>query len=265
MRALGDLSASDAGDPVWTAQINGASVRIALAQFRDNIMIASSATRAKHLVMGKVCRALSTAWNLPVVCECKDVCSGACMSNCITAVGVGFSLPQAQGTPLVHLHPSTLNDRWELKWSPPLQTPGGSTPDYLHTLFIGVMQSNLNLVRSWAGLLLSAVAWMQVAVLSGFAAKDIIRPMSEAINRACARTAHNHEPSKRWVGFIARKLPVPKHQAMLILHQWLVKHAFWDGLAYTSWHVPHGRDTPHSESCGSWCFDSPNLVDFLSC
>ena len=36
MRALGDLSTSEVGIPIWTAQIHGASVRIALAQFRDN-------------------------------------------------------------------------------------------------------------------------------------------------------------------------------------------------------------------------------------
>ena len=142
----------------------------------------------------------------------------------------------------------------------PVANHSGCTPDYLHTLFIGVMQSNLDLVFSWAGLLLSAVAGMQVAVFSGFTATGLIRPMSEAVNRA-----HSHEPSKRWVGFIAHKLSVPRHQAMLTLHQSLVKHAFWDGLACTSWHVPHGRDTPHLESCGSWCFDSPNLVDFLNC
>ena len=126
-----------------------------------------------------------------------------------------------------------------------------------------VCVSEAYLVRSWAGLLLSAVARMQVAVPSGFAAKDLIGPMSEAVNRPCARTAHTHEPSKRRVGFIVRKLPIPKHQAMLTLHRWLLKCAFWDGPAYTSWHILHGRDTPHSENCGSWCFDSPNLVFFL--
>ena len=141
MRAVGDLSTSDAGIPIWSTQIHATSVRITLAQFRDNVMDASSSTRAKHLVMGRVCRALSKAWNLPVICECKNGCLGSCMRNCIVAVGVSFSLPQAQGMPLVHWHPSTLNDRWELKWSPPLQTPSGCTPDYLRTLFIGIVQS----------------------------------------------------------------------------------------------------------------------------
>ena len=97
MRALGDLSTCDAGIPIWTTQIHGTSVRIALAQFRDNFMIASSATHAKHLVMGRVCKALSTAWKLPVLCECKKCLYGVLYEELHCSCWGGLPTPAGSG------------------------------------------------------------------------------------------------------------------------------------------------------------------------
>ena len=74
MCALDDVSTSDAGTPVWTTQIHETSVCIALAQFQDNIMVASSATRAKHLVMQSTEHCVE-----PTSCLCLQRCVFGCL------------------------------------------------------------------------------------------------------------------------------------------------------------------------------------------
>ena len=122
------------------------------------------------------------------------------------------------------------------------------------------MLSNGNLVRSWAGLLLSATVWMQVAAMGGFRAPVAIKHMQAAVRRACASTSHNHVPSERWVRFIAHKLPLHRNKVLVLLHGWLKANAYWGGGGYTSWHVPHPSNTAHTSLCGSWCHDADGLL-----
>ena len=81
---------------------------------------------------------------------------------------------------------------------------------YLGVVFTGVVLSNGNLVRTWAGLLLSATVRMQVATLGGFKASFIIRHMQAAVRQARARPSHNHVPSERWVRFTSSHCRKPK-------------------------------------------------------
>ena len=123
----------------------------------------------------------------------------------------------------------------------------------LGVLFTGVMLSNRNLVRTWAGLLLSASVWMQVAAMGGFKASVIIKHMQAAVRLACARTSHNHVPSEQWVhtSFIAHKLLLHRNEVLVLLHGWLRTNAYWAGGGYTSWHVPHANN-PHSPHQYVW-------------
>ena len=124
LRRLGDLDLSDSGMPVWAVRAPGGEVvRVTLAQFRDNVLVASSSREHGKLIMSKVCGALSAAWKLPVLCECGDTCTGACMLSSIIAVGVCVTLPLTKSTPLVHLHPSSLDKSWSLKGYPSLHSP----------------------------------------------------------------------------------------------------------------------------------------------
>ena len=133
--------------------------------------------------MQLVCHALSTAWDLPVLHTCGDSCQGECMGREIIAIGVRVILPDTGGSPMVHLQPATLASDRRLKWEPPLHAPALSASGYLQQLFLGVMQANLNVVRSCEGMLLSAAAWMQVAVLSGYTAQQVAGAMVMAVGR----------------------------------------------------------------------------------
>ena len=229
-----------------------------MAQFRDNILVATSLTQDKNQVMGVVTRALSQAWNLLVLCTYDDTCVGGCLQRSINVVGVSITLITPGKSPLVSLHPSTLDASWNLKWVAPLQSPEHCSHRYIFDLFVRVLQSNLNLVRTWAGLLLLVAAWLQVAVLSGFQKSKLVGPMCEAITRACARTSDDAEPSKKWVGFIVRHLPSDREAVSNRLYFWLRRHGFWAGGEYASWHAPH-RKLEHSMVCGTWYNDSEGL------
>ena len=114
LRRLGDLDLSDSGMPVWAVRAPGGEVvRVTLAQFRDNVLVASSSREQGKLIMSKVCGALSAAWKLPVLCECGDTCTGACMLSSIIAVGVCVTLPPPQRVP-----------HWFTCTPPPLISPG---------------------------------------------------------------------------------------------------------------------------------------------
>ena len=119
-------------------------------------MVAASATHEKGRVTTAVTKALSIAWELPVLCTCDDTCFGGCMQNSINMLGVNITLNGTGKSPLVSLHPSTLDGFWSLNWVAPLQSEDHCGHRYIFDLFIGVMQSKLTLIRSWAGLLLSA-------------------------------------------------------------------------------------------------------------
>ena len=170
--------------------------------------------------MSAVTGALSIAWKLPVLCTCDDTCMGECMQRSINVVGVNVTLNAQGRSPLVSLNPSTLDDSWGLKWVAPLQSEEHSSHRYIFDLFIRVMPSNLKLIRTWAGLLLSAAAWLQVAVLSGYRKHQLVGPMSEAITRACARSTDDPEPSKIWVGYIFRCLLTKKSEVCCPLYHW---------------------------------------------
>ena len=145
-----------------------------------------------------------------VVCLLK-VSPGARARLCIVVVGVSFSLSQAQGMPLVHLHPSTLNETWDLKWNPSLESPNRCTPDYLHTLSIGVMQSNSH-SRACARVCV-CVLWVtphcSCNTTSATARQGFHSTVRSALHPKPKKTAHTAIALMTAVGFITAVLPAP--------------------------------------------------------
>ena len=86
LRWLGDLSLSDSGMPVWAVPAPARQVvKVSLAQFRDNFMVASSNKEHRRLTTSKLCYAHSVTWKPLVLCG--DTCTGACRQSSIIAVG----------------------------------------------------------------------------------------------------------------------------------------------------------------------------------
>uniref|UniRef100_A0A7S1I0D8 Uncharacterized protein n=1 Tax=Eutreptiella gymnastica TaxID=73025 RepID=A0A7S1I0D8_9EUGL len=170
-------------------------------------------------------------------------------------------LPVREGAdPLVHLQPASLDAEWALKWQPSMHSPGCCTKDYLATLFLGVMQGNLSMVRTWGGLLMSACAWMQVAALSGYSRQAITGAMVIAAGRACACMAHDLTRTERFIAWIAFRMPLSRSATAQAVYEWLGRNAFWDGDAYSSWHCPHRKAQEHNEFCGMWDGDADCLL-----
>ena len=80
-RIWGTLSTSHQGYPAWTTPAGGT---IALAQFRDNIVVASCGPHATSVVR-EVCATLTDIWNPPLLCPSMkkpgDPCTKTCMGQ----------------------------------------------------------------------------------------------------------------------------------------------------------------------------------------
>ena len=78
---------------------------MALAQFRDNIIVASRGPRAAD-TMREVCDTLSAMWKLPVLCPCMDKpteqCKSLCMTSELRALGICMHRENGQGSCVAH-------------------------------------------------------------------------------------------------------------------------------------------------------------------
>ena len=64
-------------------------------------------------------------------------------------------------------HPSALTDTWELRYGAPLISPTRAPREYLPCILISSLTGTLPWQQTWAGQILSALAWAQLAMLSG--------------------------------------------------------------------------------------------------
>ena len=114
MRDLGSLTISDEVFPVWVRGRHWFS----LAQFRDNVLIASSLNPGTHTTLVQdISSLLSHIWQLEVLCDCiseeTPTCSGACLSSEIQVPG--FTLVVGGGSCMAAVHPSALKQDWSLR------------------------------------------------------------------------------------------------------------------------------------------------------
>ena len=126
-----------------------------LAQFRDNVLIASSLGPGTHsTVVQDISSLLSHIWQLEVLCDCvieeTPICSGACLSSEVRALG--FTLVVGGGSGMAAVHPFALKQDWSLRYGPPLKSPKASERTYVSCIFSGVLTAGLPWCVKWGSL-----------------------------------------------------------------------------------------------------------------
>ena len=119
-------------------------------------------------------------------------------------------------------------------------TPGHSYKGYLAGIFTGALVNGRKWTGSWAGQILSSLAWVQTALHAGYACGDTMRHMHRAVHRAYADSPHNVLGTVKAVHGLSYLLPARKCAVVEALQAWLVKNASWEGDRYTSW-APRGH------------------------
>ena len=69
-----------------------------------------------------------------------------------------------------------------LRLGPPLISPHSKYPGYLGSIFTGVLKNALPFTVTWASQTMSAVAWLQVSMLSGYRRGEAMRAMHKGIH-----------------------------------------------------------------------------------
>ena len=108
--------------------------------------------------------------------------------------------------------------RWDLRLGPTLLTPRDAYRGYLGSIFTGVLKNGAQWTCTWISEILSAAAWLQVALLCSYRCETAMRAMHKGIHRAFVHSPHDifFEPCA-----IARRI-----------QRWLNEHAYWDGAKY---------------------------------
>ena len=164
-----------------------------MCQFRDNILVASDAdpSDCKELV-GLVKSVLKKTWGLPVECACADkqgMCQGTCLGPVIICMGFCIALGGARGG-LNHIQPAALTDDWSLHLGPSLMSPKDAYKRYLSGIFTGALANGRLWVRTWSGQIVSTLAGLQTALLSGYGRGDSMRGIHRALHRAFGAEPH---------------------------------------------------------------------------
>ena len=149
---------------------------------------------SKGLVVELVRGVLQKAWGLPVVCECigpgVPACLGQCCGRVCKAMGMVF-VKDETGAGMAFTEPAALTAGWELRLAEPLLSPDCAHPGYLSGIFTGVLKNGLPFTTNWASQIFSAVAWLQVALLSGYTRGEAMQAMHKGLYRANATAPHD--------------------------------------------------------------------------
>ena len=265
-RQPGTLKIAEQGFIYW----ENARGKVSLQQFRDNILVASTYPDSPETALVHKVRGIpQQAWGLRVLCNCctsdSDVCRFKCHNTYTQAVG--FCLVRGRnGRGSAYTHPSTLDSLWGLKVGPTLLSCNLSYHSYLPCLLIGVLSNSPRWCQTWAGELLIVSAWMQVAVLSGYPLRAVLRATHSAVVRGLSTGPQDFNSTVRFMYYIAPHLPLPhccavSRCAVSQCLQWLKKHAIWRGPDCSSWSLPTGL-RPGAVS-GAWCSDFPSLQEHV--
>ena len=240
---LGALTISPEGYVLWTGRW-----RISLCQFRDNILMATDArVEDCREVVSLVKSVLERVWGLPVECNCADKqgnCQGACLGPVLRCMGFCISLG-GEGKGLNHVHPAALTDTWDLRLGPSLMNPRHAYKGYLSGIFTGALANGRAWVSTWAGEILSALAWLQAGMRAGYTRQESMRAMHRALHRAFAGEPHFLPATVKAVYTLSHRLPAPKCVIVAALQKHLKQFAHWEGERYTSW-APRGCPGLHA-------------------
>ena len=164
-RQLGALHVSPEGFVHWVGRWT-----IALIQFRANVLLATDAPRTDFQeVVEEVRGVLEEVWGIPVRCDCAND-AGVCQDRCMGPVCrvMGYCIVQTpQGGGMSHVQPAALRDDWSLRHAAPLISPVHGYKGYLAGIFSSALCNGRKWTESWAAQIVSALAWVQVALLSG--------------------------------------------------------------------------------------------------
>ena len=142
LRRMGAMSVTRDGILQW-ALPDGNTV--ALQQFPDNVMVAAKGP-APHLAMYPVRQALEKAWELHVLCPCRDknpsaVCHGSYMGTSVRCMGVKVSV--SADVVFCHLNPNTLDAHGQLKFGAPVQSFWATNTRRTTNVFPSALSSTL--------------------------------------------------------------------------------------------------------------------------
>ena len=101
-----------------------------------------------------------------------------------------------------------------------------------------MLKNGLPFTTSWASQIFSAVAWLQVALLSGYTRGEAMRAMHKGLHRAYATSPHDINSTIKAVYSISYSLPGNRAQGAT--HKKLAAmqcNAFWEKGKYSSWRL----------------------------
>ena len=106
---------------------------------------------------------------------------------------------------------------------------------------------------TWAGELLSLSAWLQIALLSGYALPQVTRAAHSAVTRGLSTSPNDHTATTRYLYTVRHLLPMPHCCHLTLCAAWLRRHAHWAGDSYSSWHLDPSLSP--DGTTGFWCGD----------
>ena len=88
------------------------------------------------------------------------------------------------------IEPAALKPDWSLRLQAPLMSPSFAYQGYLGNIMTGVLKNGLTWTRTWLGQILSALALVQVMLLSGYRKPLAMRAIHKGIHRAYETSPH---------------------------------------------------------------------------
>ena len=215
---------------------------MALCQFRDNIWLATECPAPEHVaLMEHIRHVLKTVWDLEVECDCigpwQKQCTGSCCAPVRKAVGAVMAV-QPPGERCAFVEPAALKPDWSLRMQAPLMTPCLAYQGYLGNIMTSVLKNGLPWTRPWLGQIMSALAWLQVMLLSGYKKSVAMRAIHKGIHRAYDTSPHAVQAMVKCVHSVVHHMPAKRCVVLTKVHTWLHKHAVWEDNRYTSWVLP---------------------------
>ena len=144
--------------------------------------------------------------------------------------------PPREGCAFVE--PAALKPNWSLRMQPPLMTPCLAYQGYLGNIMTSVLKNGLPWTRTWLGQIMSALAWLQVMLLSGYKKLVAMRAIHKGIHRAYETSPHTVQAMVKCVHCVVHHMPAKRCVVLSKVHMWLHKHAVQEGKRYPSWVLP---------------------------
>ena len=198
-------------------------------------------------VVSLVKSVLETVWGLQVECNCADKegnCQGTCLGPVLRCMGFCISMG-GEGKGLNHVQPAALTDAWDLRLGPSLMNLRHAYKGYLSGIFTGALANGRAWVSTWAGEILSALAWLQAGMRAGYTRQESMRALHKALHRAFAGEPHFLPATVKAVYTLSHGLPARKCVIVAALQKHLKRFAHWEGERYTSW-APRGCPGLHA-------------------